>query len=82
MGSSAWSVFTPNHPQSPGLIGRYNRTISNKIAKVLDASEEALWTDVLPAATEMVNNQVQESLTDKDAWLALSEVWFARNPVL
>ena len=75
-------VSSPNHPQGHGLIGRHNRTISNKMAKVLDASGEALWTDVLPATTEMVNNQVQESLTDKDAWLAPSEVWFARNPVL
>ena len=76
------AVSSPNHPQSHGLIERYNRTISNKIAKVLDASGDALWTDVLPAATEIVNNQVQEPLTDRDAWLSLSEVWFARNPVL
>ena len=85
-GIKAWgtvpAVSSPNHPQSHGLIERYNRTISNKMTKVLDESGEALWTDVLPAATEMVNNQVQESLTDKDARPAPSEVWFARNPVL
>ena len=51
------AVSSPNHRQSHGLIERYNRTISNKIAKVLDESEEALWTDVLPAATEMVNRK-------------------------
>ena len=73
---------SPNHPQSHGLIERYNRTLSNKIAKLLDESPEATWPDVLPAATEMINNMVQESLSDKDAWLAPSEVWFARNPVL
>ena len=76
------AVSSPNHPQSHGLIERYNRTISNKIAKLLSESEDAIWLDVMPVAVEMVNNQVQESLTDKDAWLAPSEVWFARNPVL
>ena len=67
-GITAWgtvpAVSSPNHPQSHGLIERYNRTISNKMAKVLDESGEALWTDV------HAGNQVQESLTDKDAWLA------------
>jgi hypothetical protein len=72
----------PNHPQSHGLIERYNRTLSNKTAKLLEEHGEALWTDVISVATEIVNNLVQEVVSDRDAWLAPSEIWFARNPVL
>jgi hypothetical protein len=83
---TAWggiaSDSSPNHPQSHGLIERYNRTLSNKTAKLLADEEDAVWTDVRAAAVEMTNCQVQESLTDNDAWLAPAEVWFARNPVL
>ena len=82
----AWEAVpypsSPNHPQSHGLIERYNRTLSNKIAKLLEEHEEALWTDVISVATEIVNNLVQEAVSDRDAWLAPSEIWFARNPIL
>ena len=56
--------------------------MSNKIAKMLAEEEDATWLDILPAATEAANNMLQESLSDGDAWMAPSEIWFARNPVL
>ena len=44
------AVSFANHSLSHGLIERYNRTVSNKIAKLLSESEDVIWLDVMPVA--------------------------------
>jgi hypothetical protein len=71
-----------NHPQSHGLIEKYNQTVENRIAKMLSDHEEATWIDIRPAAVEAINNSVQGSVSDGKAAIAPAELWFARIPVL
>ena len=82
----AWGAVlhksSANHPQSHGAVERYNRTLENRMAKMLMDHEEATWWDIRPAAVEVIINSVQGSISDNGAAVAPAELWFARQPML
>jgi hypothetical protein len=41
-----------DHPQSHGIIERYNRQVINDVAKLLKQSKQAEWTAMIAAACE------------------------------
>lgn len=74
--------FYLNHPQSHGVIERYNRTLENIMGKMLSDHKEATWYDIRSMAVEAINNAVQGSISDNQAAISPAELWFARRPVL
>jgi transposase InsO family protein len=85
-GTAGWGAqihqSSPNHPQSHGAIERFNRTLQNKMGKLLSDESNATWMDVRPAALEAYNACVHAAISDGEVQLAPADVWFARNPVL
>ena len=47
-----WRESAPEHPESHGAIERYNRTLCNKIAKLMDEQKTENSTEVRAAAVE------------------------------
>jgi len=71
-----------DHPQSHGIIERYNRQVINNVAKLLKESKQAEWTNVIAAACEAGNCAVSRSLSEGGEMVAPSELWYGRNTIL
>ena len=71
-----------DHPQSHGIIERYNRQVINNVAKLLKESKQAEWTAVIAAACEAGNCAVSRSLSEGGEMVSPSELWYGRNTIL
>ena len=76
-----WRESAPEHPESHGAIERYNRTLCNKIAKLMDEQKTENWTEVRAAAVEATRQSVSEAISDAGAPVSPSEVWHGGRQV-
>ena len=64
---------TPYHPQSDGLVERFNRTLEAMLTKVIDGDQKT-WDNVLPLVMLAYRSSVHESINETPA-----RMLFGRN---
>ena len=70
-----WRERAPEHLESHGAIERYNRTLCNKISKLMDAQKTENRMEVRAAAVEATRQSISEAISDAGALVTPSELW-------
>lgn len=52
----------PYHPQSQGVVERFNQTLKIQVAKYMDECKTNRWLDYLPSATRLYNKNFHEGI--------------------
>ena len=81
----AWNsrvhVSAAEHYESHGIIEKYNRSLVNKIAKVLYDTEDGTWMEVRAAAFEGYNCSFYTAISSSEKMVASMEVRHGRNTI-
>jgi hypothetical protein len=81
----AWNsgvhVSAAEHYESHGIIEKYNRSLVNKIAKLLYDTKDGTWMEVRAAAVEGYNCSFHTAISSSEKMVAPMELWHGRNTV-
>lgn len=74
-------VSAAEHYGSHGIIEKYNRSLVNKIAKLLYDTEDGTWMEVRATTVEGYNCSFHTAISSPEKMVTPMELWHGRNTV-